>query len=431
MAGEEPQSQVFGGLLFTNIFQAFVMARQASKLFIAFVGLTVICIAGRLMDVSRTVVATPGTHGTVTELQTYMAAPVRLDSYIEALRESGDRTGVFSTLWRFSSAKFHETLKSLFALDTKGFAANIYDYLKAIEWTLKYHPVYSVVFLLITLSVISIVGGAICRIAALQFACGEKPGLTEALSFSLRKSRTLLTIPLAPVAVIVLIGTPIVLLGLLGNIDWAGELIVSVLMLPALILGAVVAIALIGTGAGFNLMFPAVAYDGLDCPDSISTSFHYVCQRPWRMGFYSIIAAAYGSVCYVFVRLFAFLMLWVTHWLVRSAVWTQTSEGVNKLAAIWPEPTFANLLGAAEPVAPAGRSMAFAASAVHLLLLVVVGLLVSYGMSFYFSANTIIYALMRNKVDNVALDNVCADVDQTKVAMKEAEVKPDEIQSQQ
>jgi hypothetical protein len=35
-----------------------------------------------------------------------------------------------------------------------------------------------------------------------------------------------------------------------------------------------------------------------------------------------------------------------------------------------------------------------------------VGLLVSFVISFYFSANTIIYALMRNKVDNTALDDI-------------------------
>jgi hypothetical protein len=36
-----------------------------------------------------------------------------------------------------------------------------------------------------------------------------------------------------------------------------------------------------------------------------------------------------------------------------------------------------------------------------------VGLMVSFVISFYFSANTIIYALMRNRVDKTALTEVC------------------------
>ena len=41
-----------------------------------------------------------------------------------------------------------------------------------------------------------------------------------------------------------------------------------------------------------------------------------------------------------------------------------------------------------------------------MLLLIAVGLLVSFVINFYFSANTTIYALMRNRVDNTALEDI-------------------------
>ncbi|MHC4105464.1 MAG: hypothetical protein ACYSR9_11020, partial [Planctomycetota bacterium] len=41
-----------------------------------------------------------------------------------------------------------------------------------------------------------------------------------------------------------------------------------------------------------------------------------------------------------------------------------------------------------------------------LFVLAVLGLVVSFIISFYFSANTIIYSLMRYKVDNTALEDM-------------------------
>ena len=146
-------------------------------------------------------------------------------------------------------------------------------------------------------------------------------------------------------------------------------------------------------------MFPAVAYDGSDCLDVINRSFSYVYAKPWRMGFYTAIAAVYGSLCYIFVRFFAFLLLWCTH------LFLQIGLNDKKLAAIWPGPTFTKLVDLPD-LAAANWSVTIAGIIVHLLLLAVVALLVSFVISFYFSANTIIYSLMRKKVDNTALEDV-------------------------
>jgi len=180
-------------------------------------------------------------------------------------------------------------------------------------------------------------------------------------------------------------------------------------MLLVLFLGAVIAVVLIGTVGGFNLMFPAVAYDGSDAFDALSRSFSYVFSRPWRMGFYTLMAAVHGAVCYVCVRLFAFLLLSVTRVLVSSAV--GIGGGGDKLEAIWAKPEFMNLLGSSS-AAPAGAIEAAAAFIIYLFLWVVAGLVVSVVITYYFSANTIIYSLMRNKVDNAALDEIYQDSDE-------------------
>ena len=424
MVGEKQFSQVLDNFLFPKIFQTFRMAIQPSKLIIAFGAVAVICLAGWIMDFSRTVIATSTyTQGTATELQIYMTNPDQIQSFIERHKEKGERTGVFSTLWHFAAARFHGALKSLFAFNLPGVAANIAEYLKAVGWALRYHFLYCIIFFVIKLTVISVAGGSLCRIAALQFARGERPGLTEALRFSAKKFTSFFIAPLAPVGIIIFTGLFIFLLGLIGNIPRVGELIMGIFMLLALIAGLLIAVVSIGTAAGFNLMFPAVAYDGSDCFDAISRSFSYVYTKPWRMGFYTAIAAVYGAICYTFVRFFAFLLLWSTHRFLQLGVWVDnSSKEVDKLTAIWPEPSFMYLRGSSA-LATANWSESIAAFLVWLVLSVVIGLVVSFVISFYFSANTIIYSLMRNRVDNTALDDIYTQAEDvsTESASTEAE----------
>jgi len=428
MSAEEKSYQIFNNLLFPKIFQTFRTAIQPTKLAIALMALAVICLAGWIMDFSKPVAVTPGTQGEVTELQIYMAHPDEVPSYVEAHRGNVERKGVFSTLWDFSTVRFKDAINALFAFNLPAVATNIAECFKAVCWALRYHYIYSIIFFIITLAVICIAGGAICRIAALQFAKGEKPGLTEALRFSTKKFISFFTAPIAPIGIIIFIGLFIFLLGLIGNIPRFGELIMGIFMLLAVLAGALIAVVLIGAVAGFNLMFPAVAYDGSDCFDAISRSFSYVYSKPWQMGFYTAIAAVYGAICYTFVRFFAFLLLCASRWFLQLGVWVDSSsKEVNKLASIWPEPTFVDLYNSSG-LTTANWSESFAAFLVYLVSLLVIGLVVSFVISFCFSANTIIYSLMRKQVDNTALDDIYTPADETKSESTTIESKPDESQ---
>jgi hypothetical protein len=405
MGNEKESLQFLQNLLFVKIFQTFRMAIQPSKLIIAFCAIAIICLAGWLMDFSRSVVLSSDAHGTTTELEVYMLNPYGVRSFIEEAEETQARKGVFATIWSFAASKLHTSIDSLFEFNIKGMASNIADYFRMGLWAVRYHFLYCIIFFAIALAVISAAGGAICRIASLQFARGEKPGMIEALRFSLRRFGSFFAAPLVPIGIIIFIGLFMFILGLLGNIPWAGELIIGVFAPLALLGGALIALILIGAIAGFNLMFPAVAYEASDCFDAISRSFSYVYAKPWRMGFYMAIAAGYGTICYLFVRLFAFLLLFATRLFLSFGVLVKDSNGINKLNSIWFEPTFSNLLGVSD-LQSANWTQWLAGFLVHLSSLVIVGLVVSFIISFYFSANTIIYAALRNRVDNTALEEV-------------------------
>jgi len=424
MEKEKESSQVFENLLFPKIFQTFRMAIQPSKLIIAFLAVAVICLAGWVMDFGKTVV---GSGGGDTELQVYLTNPGRLQQFIKKNEELKDeRRGVFYTLWHFASARFHGVVNSLLVLDLQGAKANTIKYFQGLGWALRYHFLYCIIFVLMKLAVISVAGGAICRIAALQSAQDEKPGLGEALRFSTKKFLSFFTAPLVPIGIIIFIGVFIYLLGLIGNIPRVGELIMGICMLLALIAGAVIAVVLIGAVAGFSLMFPAVAYDGSDCFDAISRAFSYIYSRPWRMGFYTAIAAIYGAICYVFVRFFAFLLLIVPYKVLSIGIFKNA-----KLERIWAKPEFSDLIGPNAEVS-IHWSESLAGFLVYLAVLAVIGLLVSFVISFYFSANTIIYSLMRNRVDNTALEEIYTppEENQAESATNESESKDSESESE-
>jgi len=395
MVDEKEATKIFDNLFFPKIFQTFRIAIHWKTVAIAFLAVAVICLAGWIMDFIF--VAVSGSEG---------------------------EGGVFSRLWYVSAESFHGALAFLFAFNLLGVVKEIAGCFTAVGSIFKDHYIYCVVFFFIKLVMISICGGTICRIAALQFARGERIGLTEALHFSVKKFTSFFTAPLAPIVMIVLAGLCIFLLGLIGNIPRAGELLMGIFMFLALIAGALITVIMIGTIAGFNLMFPAIAYDDSDCFDAISRSFSYIYSKPWRMGFYTAIAAVYGAVCYMFVRFFAFLLLWVTHRFLQLGILGDNS----KLTAIWPGPSFENLLG---PSASATNwTQSFAGFLVRLCLLIVIGLVVSFIVSFYFSANTIIYSLMRNRVDNTAMEDVYIPFDESKTEPIKTESKPQDVQQQ-
>jgi len=427
MVSGKETSCLFYNLIFPKLFQTFRMSIQPTKLIITSVALAVICLAGWIMDFSKTVVATTGTQTQLTELDIYMTDPSQLSSYIENFREKGRGVGVFSTLWHFSAQKFQGAVDSVVLThDIKGIIKNITDFFKAIGWAIRYHTVYCIIFFAIELAVISIAGGAICRIAALQFARGEKPGLTEALRYSTKKFTSFFTAPLAPVGIIIFIGVFVFLLGLAGNIPRVGEIIVGLGMPLALFAGSLLAVIVIGAVAGFNLMFPAVAYDGSDCFDAISRSFSYVYAKPWRMISYTAVAAVYGSICYMFVRVFGFLALWITHWLLRFGLWANNgSNEANKLIAIWPKPDFRILFDSGQQQAT-NWTESVAVFLVYIFVLVVIGLIVSFIISFYYSANTIIYSLMRKAVDNTAFEDIYMQFDEADVEPTANELLPKE-----
>ncbi len=432
MAEQKNLAECCNGLLFLNIFRTFRIAIQPARFLTAFFALAVIFIAGWLMDLSKTVVvsgqlsrrelrssALTGLAGWPTELHCFVSDSQQVDAFIKNYKGKAEGQGVFKVWSNFCLTRFNQAAASIVLLNFGNFVTCVTECVAACMWALQYHTIYSIILLLIVMIMFSIAGGAICRGAALQFSKNERPGMTQCLKFALKKFISLFSAPLAPVILITIFGIGIFLLGLITNIPWAGEIIMALFIIIVLIAGLLMTFAIIGMGGGINLMFGAIAYENSDAFDAVNRSFSYVYARPWRLAFYSFLAAVYGSISYLFIRFFAFVLLGISRWFMSLGIWTSGSKAqqLNKVVAIWPKPEFFNLLGSGLEISK-NATESIAAFVVYLSVLVVAGLVIAFAVSFYYSAGTIIYCLLRNKVDNTALDSVFIEAEQTQQAIE-------------
>ncbi|OPX25115.1 MAG: hypothetical protein B1H04_00700 [Planctomycetales bacterium 4484_123] len=292
-------------------------------------------------------------------------------------------------------------------------------------WLVSAYPWYSLVLFLFCLAVWSVLGGAICRIAALHAALEEKISISAALKFGLSKGLSFFSAPLLPIAIAVFLGLLVALGGLVGAIPFVGEWFVAVLFGLALLAGVVMAFLLVGLAAGWPLMWPTIAVEGSDGFDAISRSFSYVFERPFQYGLYWLVAAVYGTVCYLFVRLFAFVVLAATHcwagWAMKLAARPGYAEGAGKLDVMWAAPKFWSFHGPMQAEAMT-RSEYWASWVLAGWVYLVAAVVLAFLVTFFLSAATNIYFLLRQKVDATDLDDVYVEEE------AEEQVPPDQAE---
>lgn len=422
MARDHSIRQLWEDLAFPELTRSLKLAIGPTKIVLAYLFVLLLCTTGYVLDLctqsvtvlppeseERTIPAEPFLRKS-DELSVYMENPGRTSDYIQYYKGQTDGQGVFSTLWNYFAVRFNHATTRLLALGSSNLFANLWNVLVniwlcvcAVGWAIQYHPFYSVIYFTLAFFLFCFFGGAICRCAALDFARNEKPGLGEALQFAREQWASLMTAPLIPIGILVGISLVIMLVGLAGNIPWFGEILIALLILIGILflLGLGIAILLFATLAGGALLFPAVAYERTTGLDAIGRAFSYVMNQPVWMLFYTIVEIILGTLFYLFVRLFVFLILRLTYLMLSIGF---TDEQIDKLHRIWTEPTFFHLLN--PPQKAANWSEATASFLIYISLLFIVGFVMALLVSYFFSSITVLYALMRKKVDKISFSQV-------------------------
>ena len=237
-----------------------------------------------------------------------------------------------------------------------------------------------------------IVGGAIARMVAVQQATGERIGIGTALRFATRRASALIGAPLCPLIGLGFFAALCVPFGLLYRIPGnLGPTIAGGLAFVPLLLGLVMTLLIVGWAAGWPLMIATVAVEAEDAFDALSRSYSYVYRRPAMYAIHAILAWVLGAVGLVAVWMLAALAVHMARW---------------GLAFGAPDATLGTYFsGDADAIDTAGAAHGFW---IFLVRLLAHGWIYSY----FFTATTAIYLLLRLEVDGKPLDDLAETGDE-------------------
>ncbi len=285
---------------------------------------------------------------------------------------------------------------------------------------------YLLMVALVTLATWAFFGGAITRIAVMQLAGKEPPSMTDALRFVAQKYVHYVAAPLVPVLFvggIVLI--TVVVFGLIHLVPYVGDLVDSLVWPIVLLLGFAQALLLVGL-VGYPLMFATISAEGSDTFDALSRSYNYVYQAPWNYLWNALVAIAYGMVVVFFVGFMGSMVVYLSKWSISQTPGTEyfasrradhlfmktpTTFGWRDLLVDRPElkttaSEEARNAYLRDNVTPGNY---LSASCVGVWTTLVLLFVIGFGYSYFFTSSTMIYLLMRHKIDDTDLDEVFSE----------------------
>jgi hypothetical protein len=290
-----------------------------------------------------------------------------------------------------------------------------------------WNHVYFLLALVHTAFVWAIFGGALTRMASVQIARRDKISVLEALRFTWARIVSYFTAPLLPLVGVAVIVVFLIVFGLIHWIPILGDVWSGLLWPVVIVAGLAMAVVLIGL-IGWPLMVSTISTEGSDNFDALSRSYSYIYQYPWHYAWYCLVGIVYGAALVFFVGFMGSFLVYLGKWGVEQ---TPGLEGASRdpsyLFALAPR-SFgwrALLMDGAEidgrPVVADGAIVedayhkyldsyrwynwvgAFLVGAwTQLVFLLVLG----FGYSYFWTASTIIYLLMRRKVDDTEFDEV-------------------------
>ncbi|MBX7073510.1 MAG: hypothetical protein K1X71_10220 [Pirellulales bacterium] len=260
-----------------------------------------------------------------------------------------------------------------------------------------------------TVAVWSYCGGIITHIAAVRLAREERVALGAAHRHTLKKYGAYFWAPLFPLVGVALLSLPIVAVGWLMRFD-AGILALSLAWPLCLVAGLVMMVFLVGLAFGWPLMWSTISVEGTDSFDALSRTYAYVYQRPLHYLGYVVVVCILGLLASAVVTLFTsgvvLLSLWGASWSTGGARMAQVVSELPSVTAplAWFGPTpMVDATAEAPTFSGVGRAgvavLGFWVACVQYLAL-------GFGVSYFWSASTAIYLLLRKEVDAAELDDV-------------------------
>ena len=286
--------------------------------------------------------------------------------------------------------------------------------------------IYFLLVILWTVATWAIFGGAIMRLAAVDFARNESIPLSAALKFALKRWKTYVLASAGPLVVLgIAFFVLAVLVGLINLIPLVGDLWASVLWLFVVIpVGIGIAVVMLGLVC-WPMIHVTLSVEGSDAFDAVGRSYNYVISEAWHYIWYVLVAIVYGAAVVFFVGLVGSLAVYMGKWGVASMPGSTRFKRDPSYYCVYAPTSFGwrDLLLQGSPVVGSRENFTQAdidayvsktfhvwnyvgAAFVSLWLLLFFLMVVGFGYSYFWSVSTIIYFLMRRRVDDVDLDEI-------------------------
>ena len=280
--------------------------------------------------------------------------------------------------------------------------------MKSVEWG---EYLVLIVLVLGLMMIWSVFAGAITRLTALELGRGEKSGLKDSISFVMRKFWSYFWSPLTPILGVLFFIACNVAGGLLGKIEFAGEIAVAVGFPLAILSGfLIVFLGIVGV-IGFILMFPAISSEGSDAFDAISRAYSYVLSRPLHFLSLFITLIVCGVILTFVAGYGACLVMKTSYFTVGLGM----GGKLNEIRVF-----IAGLSGGSDTITSLNPMSMRIAALFFMLYIVLIKIIVgSIIIAFTGSASTIAYLIMRKDVDGTEMDDIYVEANEEDVAAEE------------
>lgn len=152
-----------------------------------------------------------------------------------------------------------------------------------------------------TLLVTGVSGGLICRMAALKSGPAGGASLSNSFRFALKRAFAYACAPLMAFIGFSLLWFAVAGMGFLARIPGVGEWLLAIVWPISLVIGFLMALLVVIVNVGWPLMIAAISVESSDSFDGLSRANTYLLNRPLYAVFLALFAVAYGGVLLFFV----------------------------------------------------------------------------------------------------------------------------------
>ncbi len=242
-------------------------------------------------------------------------------------------------------------------------------------------------------------GGAISRIAALEFSINDRCGMLSALGHAGRKFLGYFLSPLFPLIGVFLLLLVITLFGLINYLGTWAAVATGIFGFVVVLCALASSLLLVPLLLGWPLMWGAVSTECSDHFDALSRCYAYTTQRPFQYLGYVLVAVFAGGVGVFAAALLAGV---AKHMLFTGLAWGQGTSRTEQIL-----------------------THAVAGPIWNFWFLALDQIVTAYAFGFFFAVAAAIYLLLRRDVDQAELDEIVQDDNRARYAMPTLDKQPE------